>query len=100
MKGRRGELPSSSNVTLSAVMALWLGISIAASFKLLTYAILSKKGTKIARPGSKILLNFPIRSTIHAVCCGTNRIIVFAGKEGRWKYEDGALCELLIPSRP
>lgn len=92
--------PSSSKVTLSAVMALWLGISIAASFRLLTYAIRSKNGIRIARPGCRILLNFPIRSTIQAVCCGTNRTIVFAGKEGRWKYDDGTFEFPLIPSIP
>lgn len=39
-----------------------------------------------ASPGCNIRLNLPIRSTIHAVCCGTKRTIVFAGNEGRWKY--------------
>jgi len=53
----------------------------------------------MARPGGRIRLNFPIRSTIHAVCCGTNLTIVFAGKDGRWKYEDGTF-ELLIPNNP
>ncbi len=42
-------------------------------------------------PGSRIRLNFPIRSTIHAVCWGTKRIIVFAGSEGLWKYDAGGL---------
>lgn len=32
----------------------------------------------------------PMRSTIHAVCCGTNRTIVLAGSDGRWKYDGGA----------
>jgi hypothetical protein len=41
-------------------------------------------------------LNLPIRSTIHAVCCGTKRIIVFAGREGRAKKEGG----LLLPPPP
>jgi len=27
-----------------------------------------------------------MRSTIHAVCCGTNLTIVLAGKLERWKY--------------
>jgi hypothetical protein len=27
-----------------------------------------------------------MRSTIHAVCCGTNLTIVFAGSRGFWKY--------------
>lgn len=27
-----------------------------------------------------------MRSTIHAVCCGTNLTTVFAGNEERWKY--------------
>ena len=31
-----------------------------------------------------------MRSTTHAVCCGTKRTIVFAGNDGRWKYEDGS----------
>jgi len=89
--------PSSSNVTLSAVIAFWLGISSADSFKLLTYAMRSRNGNRIARPGSRIRWNFPIRSTIHAVCCGTNRTIVFAGRVA-WlvKYVVGppdGLCE-------
>lgn len=55
---------------------------------------------RMARPGSSILLNFPIRSTIHAVCWGTNRIIVFAGKEGRPKYEEGGeMLEDCLPNR-
>ena len=37
----------------------------------------------IANPGCNIRLNLPIRSTIHAVCCGTKRIMVLAGNEGR-----------------
>lgn len=57
------------------------------------------KGTNIARPGGRIRLNFPMRSTIHAVCCGTNLIIVFAGKEGRWKYDAGTF-ESFIPIKP
>lgn len=86
-------------MTLSAVIALWLGISIAVSFRLLTYAIRSRNGTSIARPGCSILLNFPMRSTIHAVCWGTNLTMVFAGREGRWKYEDG-IEEPPRPIRP
>ena len=91
--------PSNSNVTLSAVMALWLGISIADSFKLLTYAIRSMNGISIANPGSKTRLYLPILSTIQAVCCGTKRTMVLAGKEGRWKYEDGGV-EALEPMFP
>lgn len=59
----------------------------AVSFSDLTYAIRSMKGMRTARPGSRMRLNFPMRSTIHAVCCGTNRIIVLAGRDGFWKYE-------------
>ena len=56
------------------------------------------KGIKIARPGSSIRLNFPIRSTIHAVCCGTNRTTVFVGKRlCDPKYEGGPACELSCP---
>jgi hypothetical protein len=29
-----------------------------------------------------------MRSTTHAVCCGTKRTIVFAGNDGRWKYDE------------
>ena len=36
-------------------------------------------------PGARMRLNFPIRSTIQAVCWGTKRIIVLAGREGRCK---------------
>lgn len=43
----------------------------------------SRKGTSRARPGSRIRSNLPIRSTIHAVCWGTNRTTVFAGRVGR-----------------
>ena len=50
----------------------------------------SRKGIKIARPGWSILLNFPILSTTHAVCCGTKRMMVLAGREGLWKYVEGA----------
>lgn len=32
-------------------------------------------------------LNRPIRSTTHAVCCGTNLTTVLAGSVERWKYE-------------
>lgn len=47
-------------------------------------------GIRIARPGDKIRLNFPMRSTIHAVCCGTNLIIVFVGSlDVFWKYACG-----------
>jgi hypothetical protein len=31
-----------------------------------------------------------MRSTIHAVCCGTNLMIVLAGNDGLWKYEGAA----------
>ena len=81
--------PSNSSVTLSAVMALWLGISRATSFKLFTYAMRSRNGMRMARPGSRMRLNFPMRSTIHAVCCGTKRMMVFAGRDGFWKYVVG-----------
>ena len=63
----------------------------------------SMKGIRIAKPGSKILLNLPMRSTIHAVCCGTNRTTVFAGSRGFWKYvgrgptpEDDDEVELMV----
>jgi len=29
-----------------------------------------------------------MRSTTHAVCCGTKRTIVLAGNDGRWKYDE------------
>lgn len=58
-------------------------------------------GTKTARPGSSMRLNFPMRSTIHAVCCGTNRITVFVGKRlCDEKYEGGPDGELNWPSEP
>ena len=34
-------------------------------------------------------LKRPFRSTIHAVCCGTNLMTVFAGSDGLWKYVEG-----------
>jgi hypothetical protein len=44
----------------------------------------------MARPGSRMRLNFPMRSTIHAVCCGTNRTTVFVGvRLCDEKYEGG-----------
>ena len=49
----------------------------------------SRAGISSAKPGARIRLNLPMRSTIHAVCCGTKRMMVLAGREGRWKYEDG-----------
>lgn len=92
--------PSRSNVTLSAVIALWLGISMATSFRLLTYAIRSITGARIANPGSRMRLNLPIRSTIHAVCCGTKRIMVLAGNRGFWKYEGRGPPKLpLLPEK-
>lgn len=56
----------------------------------------SMNGTRMARPGCSILLNLPMRSTIQAVCCGTNRMIVLAGRDDFWKY-DGGIPE---PPRP
>lgn len=47
----------------------------------------SMKGIRMANPGSRIRLNLPMRSTIHAVCCGTNRTTVLAGSRGFWKYD-------------
>ena len=41
----------------------------------------------MASPGWRILLNLPMRSTIQAVCWGTKRMMVLAGREGFWKYE-------------
>lgn len=40
-------------------------------------------------------MNFPIRSTIQAVCWGTNLITVFVGNLSRWKNESegGALLD-------
>jgi hypothetical protein len=47
----------------------------------------------MARPGSSMRLNFPMRSTIHAVCCGTNRTTVFVGvRLCDEKYEGGPDC--------
>lgn len=44
-------------------------------------------------------LNFPMRSTIQAVCCGTNRTIVFVGRRlCDEKYEGGPACEFSWPS--
>lgn len=49
----------------------------------------------MARPGSSMRLNFPMRSTIHAVCCGTNRITVFVGRRlPDEKYEGSPGLEL------
>jgi len=53
-------------------------------------------GTRIARPGFKMRLYFPMRSTIQAVCWGTKRIIVLAGREGRWKYVAGGAGDVPI----
>lgn len=39
-------------------------------------------------------LNRPMRSTIHAVCCGTKRTTVLAGSLGFWKYEGGGPAKL------
>ncbi len=50
-------------------------------------------------PGGRIRLNFPMRSTIQAVCCGTKRIMVLAGREGRWKYVEGGLEEGVVAPR-
>ena len=43
----------------------------ATSLSDLTYWILSRKGMRIARPGSRMRSNLPMRSTIQACCCGT-----------------------------
>jgi hypothetical protein len=51
----------------------------ATSFRIFTYLTRSNNGTKIANPGSNILLNLPILSTTHASCCGTNLIGKFVG---------------------
>ena len=48
------------------VMAVCFGISIAISFRLCTYLTLSSNGTNTFKPGSKILLYFPILSTTQA----------------------------------
>jgi hypothetical protein len=45
----------------------------------------SINGMRMARPGCSILLNLPIRSTIQAVCWGTKRMMVLAGREDFWK---------------
>ena len=45
------------------------------------------KGMRTAKPGLRILLYLPIRSTIHAVCWGTKRMMVLAGRPPREKYE-------------
>lgn len=50
-------------------------------------------------PGGRIRLNFPIRSTIHAVCCGTKRTMVLAGRDGRWKYVEGELEDEVVAPR-
>lgn len=56
-------------------------------------------GKRMATPGSRMRLNLPIRSTIQAVCWGTKRMMVLAGREGRWKYEDGAAEVLAAEAR-
>ena len=66
-------------IQLPIVMADWDGISIAISFKLWTYLTLSTIGMSTLTPGSRIRLNFPIRSTIQASCWGTNMTIVLMG---------------------
>ena len=59
------------------------------------------KGMRIARPGSNILLNRPMRSTIHAVCCGTKRTTVFVGvRLCVPKYEGGLGFALACPREP
>jgi len=54
-------------VTLSEVIALCFGTSMAISFRLCTYLILSATGTRMFRPGSRILWNRPMRSTTQAL---------------------------------
>lgn len=49
-------------------------------------------GIKTFNPGSRIRLNLPILSTIHASCCGTNIITVFNGVVDRYlmpEYRSG-----------
>jgi hypothetical protein len=41
-----------------------------------------------------------MRSTIHAVCCGTKRTIVLAGSRGFWKYEGSGPPKLLPLEEP
>ena len=40
---------------------------------------MSRIGIKKLRPGSRIVLNFPILSTSQASCCGTNITPTFTG---------------------
>ncbi|KAJ6437831.1 LOW QUALITY PROTEIN: ubiquitin-conjugating enzyme variant MMS2 [Purpureocillium lavendulum] len=56
-------------------------------------AMRSMKGIRMASPGSRMRLNLPMRSTIQAVCCGTNRTTVLAGSRGFWKYEGMGLAK-------
>jgi hypothetical protein len=60
----------------------------------------SRNGINTANPGCNMRLNFPMRSTIHAVCCGTNLIIVFAGSDGLWKNEGVTLEPEGLKPRP
>ena len=45
-------------------------------------------------------LNFPMRSTIQAVCCGTKRMMVLAGSDDFWKYAGGMLGPPNVPIMP
>ncbi len=75
---------------------IWLGISIPISSMTGHSVILSRKGIKNATPGGRIRLNFPIlRSTIQAVCWGTNLITVLVGNLSLLENESegGALPE-------
>jgi len=74
--------PSMVRLTLSLVMACWLGTVIACSFRLCTYEILSAIGIRKLMPGLRTLWNFPNRSTTYALCCGTTRTPRFTGKVG------------------
>src|SRR5690242_21944054 len=52
----------------------------------------------MANPGSNMRLNFPMRSTIHAVCCGTNLTTVLVGSRlCDPKYEGGPAWEFSCP---
>ena len=70
------------------VIADCCGISMAISFRLWTYLTRSRTGMRTLTPGSRTLWNFPIRSTTHASCCGTNMTTVFNGV--LWRHLTGA----------